>query len=388
MDLFEESVIQEVKSIHPLLYKKTSTGAIQCWRIQVVIEDDRAKIITHFGQLEGKMQVSKETITEGKNIGRSNETTPIDQARIQAYSDWQGKLKKGYVENIESARAGEIHAIIEGGIFPMLAHKFSEQGHKIKYPAIAQPKFDGHRCIAQCDTKGTVTLWSRTRKPITGLPHIIRELEFKMLPGSFMDGELYNHEFRNNFDRLSHFIRQESSIYGNEIVQYHVYDYPHKSLTNYNRDMVLRTMKGNFNRGFIVIVESIIVNDEDELMTAFEHFLSEGYEGCMVRNCDGLYINKRSYDLQKVKQFDDSEFMVTGVKEGKGSMAGKAIFVCTTDKGDEFSAKMVGSMSDLAQYLKDPSLAIGRMLTVKYQGLTNKNNVPRFPVALRFKEEL
>ena len=167
-----------------------------------------------------------------------------------------------------------------------------------------------------------------------------------------------------------------------------MYDIPHKEYTNQKRDQILNSMKKQCEGSSVYIVESVIVNDEDELMSTFEHFLKEGYEGAIVRNMDGLYINKRSYDLLKVKEFSDDEFLVTGVKEGKGSMEGKAIFICKTTNGNEFSAKMIGSMEALRKYVDNPFLAIGKMLTVKYQGLTNKNNVPRFPVAVSFKEEM
>lgn len=371
------------------LYKKTSTGAIQTWKIRVESDDEanKAFIITNFGQLNGKIQETIETISEGKNVGKANETTPFQQALSQAESDWKGKLKKGYVENMDDASDGKTHEIIEGGIFPMLAHKFSEQGHKIKYPAIAEPKFDGNRCIAHKNV-GVVTLWSRTRKPINSVPHIISALTAVMKDGEYFDGELYNHEYKDNFEELTHFIRQENPIDGCEIVEYHVYDFPHPTMTNLERNSYLQQLRPKFINTPIKIVESLIVKDEDELMLAFQHFLDEGYEGAMVRNCDGLYVNKRSYDLQKVKIFQDSEYEVVSVKEGKGIMAGKAIFVCKTEDGNEFSAKMIGNMDDLKKYVENPSLAVGRMLTVKYQGLTNKNNVPRFPVAQRFKIEL
>jgi len=116
----------------PKLYKKTSTGAIQEWEVHVDIIDNVATIITNYGQVGGKIQESKELVLEGKNIGRSNATTDVEQAYFQAKSDWEKQLKKGYVKTIEDAVIGKTDDIIKGGIAPMLAHKFSEQGHKIK----------------------------------------------------------------------------------------------------------------------------------------------------------------------------------------------------------------------------------------------------------------
>jgi len=161
---------------YPTLYKKTSTGKIQQWDVRVEASEEDNKlvgvIINNYGQVDGKIQESREVIKEGKNIGKANATTVEEQAHLQAKSRWEKQLKKGYAQSIEDAEAGTTDALITGGVFPILAHKFAEQGHKISYPALAQPKLDGHRCIAQRDDAedGHVySLWSRTRKPINNI---------------------------------------------------------------------------------------------------------------------------------------------------------------------------------------------------------------------------
>jgi DNA ligase 1 len=368
------------------LYKKTSTGAIQEWQVSVDVIDGIATIINNFGQVDGKIQESREQVLEGKNTGKANATTALEQAEAQAKSRWEKQLKKGYAQTIEDAQAGKTDECIEGGVFPMLAHKFSEQGHKIKYPALAQPKLDGHRCIYM-ENDGQANLWSRTRKPINSAPHIVEAL-LNNSPCDSFDGELYNHAYHNNFEELSSLIRQEEPKPGFENIQYHIYDFPNPTMTNFERYEHLETLKPNFSHlPMIHIVETLVVNNEDELMEAFEHFLAEGYEGCMVRNADGLYVNKRSYDLQKIKEFDDAEFKIVGIKVGtKGSMAGKAVFTC--ENGDTtFDVKLKGNMDELTKYANDPSLVIGKILTVKYQGFT-KYGQPRFPVGMRFREDL
>lgn len=373
--------------VFPKLYKKTSTGAIQEWEVYVDDTNCTPVIVTKYGQLGGKIQTSTEIITEGKNIGRSNETSPMEQAYLQAKSDWEKQLKKGYVDNVDDAEDGKTDAIIEGGIAPMLAHKFSEQGHKIKYPALVQPKLDGHRCTSQIGDDALVTLWSRTRKPITSVPHIVDAIA-RLCNLARLDGELYNHEYHNNFEELSSLIRQEEPSGKYEDVQYHVYDIPFPNMTNKERNELLQSYKEKFEGSPIHIVETIVVNDEDELMDAFDHFIEQGYEGCMVRNMDGKYVNKRSYDLQKVKEFDDAEFKIVGIKVGtKGSMAGKAVFTCQLPNGETFDCKMKGSMDELKKYADDPSLVIDKILTVQYQGYT-KYGMPRFPVGLRFREDI
>jgi DNA ligase 1 len=372
----------------PTLYKKTSTGADQYWTIGT----EGNVIVTRWGQVGGAEQETRDLIKTGKNIGKKNETTAEFQASLEAQSQWEKKLKKGYVKDLNDAREGKVDAIIEGGISPMLAHRFDEQGHKIKFPALAQPKFDGHRCIAVVKD-GKATLWSRTRKPITGVPHIIADIEAMVAQRGvrevILDGELYNHDYKDNFEDLTSFIRQVDPKPGHEVVQYHVYDIAHATFHQGARlGEVLALFNGGHKFGALRRVETIQVDNEDELMLAFEKFLEQGYEGLMVRNALGAYVNKRSYDLQKVKEFADAEFKVVGVEEGRGKLAGHAIFVCVTGDGTEFRTKMKGETSALKKYFDNPELAVGKMLTVKYQGFTNKAGVPRFPVALRFREDV
>lgn len=368
----------------PKLFKLTSVGAQQEWEIGI----DENIIVTQWGQVGGKLQVAQDEIKEGKNIGKSNETTPAQQAEAEAQSQWEKKLKKGYVQSLKAADAGEVDSVIEGGINPMLAKRFDEHGDKIVYPAYSQPKFDGHRCIAVIDPVGTCTLWSRTRKPITGLPHIVKAIEAlakkHQATEIILDGELYHHDYRQNFEELTSFIRNPVPKEGHEIVQYHIYDMA---------DAMRFDMRHEFLQTLglqepLVMVETTLVNDEDELMEQFDTFIKQGYEGCMVRNAASPYLTKRSVDLQKIKEFLDDEFKVIGVEEGRGKLAGKAIFVCVTKDNTEFKAKMKGNQDELAKYWKKPKLAIGRMLTVQYQGLTGKNKVPRFPVGIRFKEDI
>jgi len=370
----------------PKLFKLTSVGAQQEWEIGT----EGNVIVTKWGQVGGKIQETRDEVKEGKNVGKANETSPKQQAEAEATSQWEKKLKKGYVKSLDAADAGEVDDVIEGGISPMLAKRFDEHGDKIIYPAYVQPKFDGHRCIAIIDRKGQATLWSRTRKPITGLPHIIEALEgleyWDSKGDVVLDGELYNHDYKNKFEELTSFIRNPEPKEGHEVVQYHIYDVADATREYHRRNDLLNLYVPT--KGPLVRVKTDLASDEDELMLAFESCVAKGYEGAMVRNMDGKYVNKRSVDLQKIKEFQDDEFEIVDVEEGRGKLAGKAIFVCENKQGTRFNAKMKGNQDNLAKYFKKPALAVGRMLTVQYQGLTGKNGVPRFPVGLRFKEDL
>jgi DNA ligase-1 len=386
--------------VFPKLYKKTSTGAIQYWSTEVTTQIGQMNdeeyapewglIVTRFGQVDGKEQITNETIIEGKNIGKSNETTPYQQAEKEAEARWTKQLKKGYVESIQAAEAGELDKLIEGGISPMLAHTFSKQGHKIKYPCFVQPKLDGIRCIAIIKDGGC-TLWSRTRKPITSCPHIVAELEsiFAAIDIT-LDGELYNPDFKDNFEHIVHLVRQEEPDENCTDIQYHIYDIVTEgNFSARHGSFIGMVDAAGFldSESSLRFVQTELVRTEDEVMMFFDKYKSMGYEGAMLRNMDGRYTNKRSYDLQKVKEFQDAEFEIVDIQEGRAKLSGHVgAFVCRTSDGTEFLAKLSGDTKRLRDYFNDHSLWRGKRLTVQFQGLTGKNNVPRFPVGISIRD--
>lgn len=381
----------------PKLYKKTSTGAIQTWKIDVEpsllgeLGAPYAQIVTVYGLQLGKKQVAKEMIKEGKNLGKANETTPLEQAMAEAQSQWQKKVDKGYVQNVEDAAEGKVDTnSITGGIDPMLAYGYDKQGHKISFPAFVQPKLDGHRCIAIIQD-GVCTLWSRNRKPILSMPHICKQLEW-MFPTKdqtfILDGELYNHDYREKFEELTSKIKQTKPVPGHEVVQFWIYDVVTEGPFWCRKEM-LDGIKAllNDDTPSLVVVDTQTVDDADEMISVFGVYISYGFEGLMVRNESGLYKNKRSYDLQKVKLQNDSEFKIVGIKEGKGKMAGKAIFICDAGNNNAFGCKMMGSLESLKEYFENADKYIGEQLTVKYQNLS-ADGIPRFPIGLRFREDV
>ena len=148
------------------LYKRNKNGSIQYWQIDVLdIMGGAASIAVEHGQVgTDSPQRTSEIIKEGKNASKINATSAFEQAVKEAHARWQKQVKKGYTPDLEKAKSGQDE--VAGGVVPMLAHVFEDHGHEIVYPALAQPKLDGIRCIAVIkDAKAT--LWTRTRKPIT-----------------------------------------------------------------------------------------------------------------------------------------------------------------------------------------------------------------------------
>ena len=387
----------------PPLYKKASTGKIQMWQISVKGAGhtdhnsdgwEVGVITTMYGQLVGAKQTKVEEIVTGKNRGKANETTPYEQACAEAKSRWEKKSQKHYVQSIEEAEAGSVdETYVAGGIAPMLAHTFTKQGHKIKWPAYVQPKLDGHRCIAMYDAATrTCTLWSRQQKLITGVPHINRAIEkmFEFADDGVMifDGELYRHD--EQFESLSSFIRQVEPKPGHVVVQYWIFDVVRDdpfSVRKEYLDVIDAVIKKHELENTLISVATFEADSDEAMRELFSIFMEQNYEGAMVRNAKGRYLNKRSYDLQKVKEFDDAEFPIVDVVEGRGGMKGCAIFVCEAPNGKTFNCKMMGDLDNLITIWENKNDYIGQKLTVKYQGMS-QYGIPRFPVGVRVYEEV
>lgn len=373
----------------PTLYKRTNTGAIEQWTIQVYSVDlgGNGVIRTEYGHVGGKMQETSDTVSTGKNLGKKNATTAYQQAELEAEAKWTKQLKKGYVESVEAAEAGEVDAVIEGGIAPMLAPSkiYPTFAKHLQFPVFVQPKLDGQRCIAVVDD-GRCTLWTRTRKPIRSVPHIAAEIEVaakEHFPAGrhVFDGELYADAFSADFEELMSICRKDEPDTGGKYlsVEYHLYDCPTDPgevfSDRYQRlawvDDVARSLKR---------VKTLVCHDHDAIMSANEDFVEMGYEGSMVRN-DGPYEGgRRSFHLQKLKAMVDQEFEVIGAEEGRGKDAGTVgAFVCRTKDGKTFRCRLKASYARRRELFENPSLWKNSMMTVKYQNLSS-DGIPRFPI--------
>ena len=193
-----EADIRQVGQL-PCLYKLSKTGAAQSWQIFV----HGNTFWTEAGQIGGVITKSEPTTCEGKNIGRANETSGFAQALAEASAKHKKKLEHGY--NLTMETIGDGLSYYE----PMLAHKFVDYKEDLKYPVLCQRKSDGIRAIITKD--GATT---RKGKPHKCVPHILKALKpfFDKDPDAILDGELYNHELHDDFNKISSFFNFKISI--------------------------------------------------------------------------------------------------------------------------------------------------------------------------------
>lgn len=386
------------------LYKIDTKGKLREWTMHI----DGASFYAVKGLVDGKKTQDKATTTIAKNVGRSNETTPEGQAELQAQAKFQKKLDSGYALNKIDAQKRKFYE-------PMLAHNFMDRQDELvgKYPVYSQPKLDGIRCIVR---KEGDTLIGRTRngKEVECIPHILKSLNgfFLAHPKAILDGELYNHDLRENFNKITSLVRKQRPIKSDKMtdkafakkqieyqarvieaedtIQYHVYDCPKlNDVVNESQsfDFRMEELKEKLmTNKHIVLVETSEVYSLGNLNSLYGQYLEQGYEGQMVRKNSSKYDNKRSSSLLKRKEFIDSEYKIVDINVGNGNRSGTAkhlVCYCPTTK-TTFNSNIKGSFDYLKEIYDNRKDYIGQLATIKYFQLT-PDGIPRFPYAIAFR---
>ncbi len=249
----------------PTLYAIDKNGKIKVWTAAVLqpATDKNAVAagyatarITH-GYINGKQQVALRDYNTGKNIGRSNERTPLEQCISETRRKWTDKKEKEAYTETKPADCGEGYGDISGGwcadddggddtgpFLPMLAQTFNpadaiitgagtKKKKVITFPCFVQPKLDGLRCVSYATrlpggNDASIALQSRTGAFFTGLPHIAAALRpyLSQHPSVVIDGELYTDQMP--FEELAGLIKKkkitDSDVGQLKKVKYHVYD--------------------------------------------------------------------------------------------------------------------------------------------------------------------
>jgi DNA ligase-1 len=352
------------------IYKRDSVGNIRVWQYEV--EGDRWRSFA--GILDGALVESGWTVCTPKS-----RPTPEEQALFEAQAEEKKKLERDYHRSIDT---------IDTPLFfkPMLAKAY--EAVTFDRRVSSQPKLDGIRCIATA--KG---LFSRQGKRFLACPHVEEALEplFAADPNLVLDGELYNHDLKADFNAITSAVRKQKPSdldieQSRSLIQYHVYDLPIPATPFTKRWAELAEIIDPVLGSTIKLVDTVLDVDQIALDLLNVQYAEEGYEGQMVR-LDAAYEQKRSKHLLKRKEFQDAEFRVIGVEEGLGNWAGYAKrLVLTLPDGREFGAGVKGNQDFTRQLLADRERFIGGEATIRFFAYT-PDGIPRFPVAVDFHPE-
>lgn len=384
------------------LYKRDRNGKVITW----IIENDDKSYWTTTGDLGGKMTTTKPTFCEAKNVGRANATTISEQVLFEVESKIKKQYDQGYTDDIPT---GERRFDVS------LANKYVDRvkKNKLKFPYVYQPKLDGIRCYIKL-VDGKIRAFSRNHKEFVSVPHvvgdpIICEL-FRNYPSTILDGELYNHELHNDFNKICSIIAKkkltkEDIKLSKEFIRFNCFDCyftDNPDLPYVERNNLLFERVGecestaditdDYYTPALVFVSSMgietetlnnYVYNQEEVDKKIKEYIDFGFEGIMLKK-NVPYVFGRSNDLLKYKFFIDEEFEIVGFEEGAGNMAGLATaVVCVNKNGTEFRAGTCGTEEFRRKLLIEGIFIIGKMATIKYQELTpidenGVGGVPRF----------
>ena len=388
--------------------KSSSNNSKKVWQIKTKIDPELNKItlITESGELGGHLKSNQKILSNIKLSSKKGITSLEKYAEEQAKKLFNNKKREGYIEynnnnnnnneneinnaetpkKIEEENENSINKKITiRTYYPMLAHRYNEKKGDIKFPCFVQPKLDGVRCVVVGNK-----LYSRNGNRFPVLPHIENELKLYNKNNLILDGELFTDDI--NFEKIVGLVKKYKKSEEDEKnslkIYLNVFDYIDSKLPFNKRLINLNQFfEKNKNMKYIKQVKTEECAQEKNIEEFLEKYTKEKYEGLIIRNKSGLYEeNTRSVHLQKLKKFIDEEFeIIDYTTPDQGKEVGCVIWICKTKEGKQFSVRPSGNYQERKKLYREAKKYIGKMLTVRYQELTN-GHVPRFPVGVTIRD--
>ena len=262
---------------------------------------------------------------------------------------------------------------------PMLAYPVSDKPIDYTQPVFMQPKLDGVRCLIQAEQVNhfsrpieyEVKAYSRTGKEWKNIDHILQGLKpfFQANPYVILDGELYNHALKDDFEKIISCVRKTKPTDADraesrKLVQFHCYDIVDETLDFQSRSIRLNTLlKPTYG---VKLVKTIVTPTESQAKVNHARNLDSGYEGSILRLND-VYQCKRSHSLCKFKDFHDAEAVLVDWVEGKGKRKGTiGKFMAVDSEGNKFGMPVMDNFKKLQTMFKEMQSWVGKEATFTY----------------------
>lgn len=348
------------------LYGKDSKGDLRIWSVFT----DGADVVVKHGKLGGKIQEKRYT-TEPKNVGKTNETTPEEQAKLEAEAKYVKQLKSGYFPTKEEALDFQEFT-------PMKAHNYKDYSDRVVYPCYMQPKLNGQRLMI--DKNGVA--WSKQGEPLELPAHWqgVKELAIEL---GGLDGEVYaglESKGGLSLQRIVSAFRKPNN--DTHKLLYYIYDLP-QSISQRERHNTLRTFVRN-PLDSVVLVPGVLVNSKEEADIFYEKCVDMKYEGAVYRMLDGVYeFGKRSYNLIKRKPRQTAEAKVLSVEKDRNNWG---ILNCEMETGVRFKCQMKVDAGKKNYREHDNALElVEKFIEFEYEELSD-DGVPTKPVGVNIRE--
>jgi DNA ligase 1 len=387
-----------------VLYKMNKSGTISWWEIESSISDQEQPETNHgYRTWWGNDHKARTRQTENTQFTyQANRITMSVSEQIEAQIS-EMIVRKGYSRDIPTT-SPELPMLAQ--TWASFVEKANSEGSKVEHfdSFYYQPKLDGIRCIATPNT-----LYSRRNLPFTSVPHIELALSTLKDDPEFaaikLDGELYYHGADLQYIQSIVSKKQFDPFMYKEI-SYQVFDIVDTELTFEQRHVKLTKVidrlaelwkytnfPDNMHRHItpdcpVQLVDTAFLSEPTiNAATIIQRMNTElvnfGYEGLIIRNPQGMYQpNYRSFDLIKYKEFADAEFLILDVVEAKNKLG---TFLCQTMAGKRFKVAPAWTSERKRQILRYKDNYVGRLLTVKYEKLSN-DGIPLKPIGVIVRE--
>ena len=311
------------------LYKRDKKGKLMEWNIW----HDGVSYTTSSGYVGGAITETLPTFVEQKNVGKANETSLEQQVLNEVASKIQYQIDQGFTYDIPTE---------EKRFEVSLANKYQDriEKNKLEFPYRTEEKLDGIRCWISMDCDGNIIMRSRKNKEFVACPHIknneIVKRFFKFYPDAILDGELYNHLLKDNFNKIVSLVKKtklksDDLSLSERTIMFYCFDayFPSMNYLPYSKrkEIILSLATPyewtagsnpkmvNYLHFYVVGAVPNLVSNENEVEDAITEAVSKGYEGIMLKK-DVPYFFGRSFDMLKYKRFVDSEFEIVDIEEG------------------------------------------------------------------------
>ena len=341
------------------LYKTNKNGSIQQWSIEV----SGPTFTCIYGQVGGKLQ-SQQTICKSVNIGKSNETTPEQQAQLESAALIAKKIKSGYSYDKSAPVTVQL---------PMKVKAYQDQSHNIKFPCFSACKLDGVNAIYRREN-GKLTIYSRGGEVYPAIPHLeaLVHKAMDLFQSNELNGELYIHG--EHLQDIQSAVKKPKELSAK--LSFCIFDIADSTDNFYERAMLMHK-HNQFDTTQLSTVSVVYNVDCKSTADIEQHYVEAtefGYEGTVIKNFDGLYKhNVRSSDQFKYKKAQSAEFLIVSYELDKNNLP---VFILES-AGGEFKAKPIGTKEYWSQQL--PVTYIGQYATCEYE-VFSKSGIPLKPI--------
>lgn len=384
-----------------VLVVRNARDKIQVARYLLMKKEDFYVIKRYTGQFGGKMTEQPDKIIEKGKVKRS----ALQQVELEYNSIIKKATDKGYkklsdltktkFENITSSELDKIVPSIKtdsnGIIKPQLAKSHNDCATSVfNKPLYGSRKIDGVRCMFLYNEEEDYIYTSSrgggdyniSAEHLTTNETLLNI--FRNDPKLVLDGELYVHGWP--LQKISGTCRLKTRETRCNNLEFWIFDIVDPESTFEERLNILEELKEKLkSEEQFKVLDHIFLQEWNEISRFHDKVVKEGFEGVVVRKPDKKYSpGKRNSDWIKIKEYEDSEFEITGIEHGLRDE--DMCFILKTKLGKSFKAKPIGNRELKLEYLENWPLYVGKLGTVKYFNLS-LDGVPTQPIFKYVREE-